>query len=142
MPLIKYLESRVRSTLFHVITGTILIGLSFLLINLTGWVGILVVAMVFLTVGEMIAFPFSNSFALKRSEGGKQGSYMALYSIAFSMGHIFGHNSGMQLIGKYGYDLTWNVMIVLSGIACALLVYVLFLVKKEKEAAAVNYYNT
>ena len=142
MPLIKYLEAKVRSTLFHVITGTVLIGISFLLINLTGWVGILVVAMLFLTLGEMIAFPFSNSFALKRAEGGKQGSYMALYSIAFSTGHIFGHNSGMQLIGRFGYDLTWNVMIVLSVISCALLVYVLFLLKKEKEITGVNYYNT
>jgi predicted MFS family arabinose efflux permease len=87
--------------------------------------------MIFLTLGEMIAFPFSNSFALKRAEGGKQGSYMALYSIAFSIGHIFGHNSGMQMINKFGYATTWNVMILLSLIACGLLVYVMFLVKKE-----------
>ena len=134
MPLIKYLEAKVRSTLFHVITGSILVAISFMLINLTGWVGILLVGMIFLTLGEMIAFPFSNSFALKRAEGGKQGSYMALYSIAFSIGHIFGHNSGMQMINKFGYATTWNVMILLSLIACGLLVYVMFLVKKESES--------
>jgi predicted MFS family arabinose efflux permease len=133
MPLIKYLEAKVRSTLIHVITGSILVAISFMLINLTGWVGILLVGMIFLTLGEMIAFPFSNSFALKRAEGGKQGSYMALYSIAFSIGHIFGHNSGMQMINKFGYATTWNVMILLSLIACGLLVYVMFLVKKESD---------
>jgi predicted MFS family arabinose efflux permease len=134
MPLIKYLEGKIRSPLFHVITGTILVAISFLLINLTGWVGILLVGMIFLTIGEMIAFPFSNSFALKRAEGGKQGSYMALYSIAFSIGHIFGHNSGMQMINNFGYTLTWNLMILLSLIACGLLIYVVFLVKKESDA--------
>lgn len=138
MPLIKYLESKVRSTLFHVITGTLLVALSFLLINLFGWVGIVIVGMIFLTLGEMIAFPFSNSFALKRAEGGKQGSYMALYSIAFSIGHIFGHNTGMQLIDKFGYVLTWNVMILLSLISCGLLVYVMFLVKKEENAPVIE----
>ncbi|WP_442800845.1 MFS transporter [Salinimicrobium sp. TH3] len=138
MPLIKYLESKVRSTLFHVIGGTILVSISFLLINLTGWVGILLVGMIFLTLGEMIAFPFSNSFALKRAEGGKQGSYMAMYSIAFSIGHIFGHNSGMQLIDKFGYTLTWNVMILLSLVACGLLMYVMFLVKKETNAQVIE----
>jgi len=142
MPLVKYLESKVRSNLFHVITGTILVGLSFLLINLTGWIGIIIVAMILLTVGEMIAFPFSNSFALKRARGGKQGSYMAMYSIAFSIGHIFGHNSGMQLIGRFGYDFSWYVMILLSLIACALLVITMTMVKKEKEKAAVSYYKT
>ena len=131
MPLIKYLESKNRSVLFHVIAGLVLVGISFLLINLTGWIGVLVVGMIFLTIGEMIAFPFSNSFALTRAEGGKQGSYMALYSIAFSIGHIFGHNSGMHLIDSFGYSLTWNVMIILSLISCGLLFYVVHLVKKE-----------
>lgn len=140
MPLIKFLESKIRSTLFHIITGTIMVGFSFLVINLTGWIGVLIVGMFLLTLGEMIAFPFSNSFALKRAQGGKQGSYMAMYSIAFSIGHIFGHNSGMQLISKFGYDFTWYVMILLSILACVLLVLTMKMVKKEK--AAVSYYNT
>jgi len=56
---------------------------------------------------------------------------MALYSIAFSMSHIFGHNSGMHLISEYGYVITWDVMMVLAVLACALLVYLLYLLKKE-----------
>ncbi len=142
MPLIKYLETKIKSTLFHVITGTLLVGFSFLLINLTGWIGILVVGMIFLTLGEMIAFPFSNSFALKRAEKGKQGSYMALYSIAFSMSHIFGHNTGMQLIGNFGYAFTWNIMILVSLISCGLLVWAFYLVRKEKKEVAVSYHST
>lgn len=142
MPLVKFLESKVRSNLFHILTGTLLVGFSFLLINVTGWIGILVVGMIFLTLGEMIAFPFSNSFALKRAEKGKQGSYMALYSIAFSVSHIFGHNTGMQLIGKFGYEFTWNVMIIISLISCAMLVWVFFIVKNEKEPSIMEYHNT
>ena len=141
MPLIKYLESKARSTLFHIITGSIFVAISFLLINLTGWLGIVLIAMIFLTIGEMIAFPFSNSFALTRAEGGKQGSYMALYSIGFSIGHIFGHNSGMKLIDRFGFTLTWNVMIILCLVCCALLMYVRFLVKKEKNSPVVDFHR-
>ena len=64
---------------------------------------------------------------------------MALYSIAFSIGHIFGHNSGMQLINKFGYVLTWNVMILLSLISCGLILYTMYLVKKEDNSPAVEY---
>ena len=138
MPLIKYLESRKYSSLFYVFAGTILTGISFLLINLTGWIGILLIGMIFLTIGEMIAFPFSNSFALQRAEGGKQGSYMALYSMGFSIGHIFGPNSGMQLINSFGYSFTWYLMILLSLISGALLVYVMYLVKHEKLRLSLN----
>jgi predicted MFS family arabinose efflux permease len=131
MPLIKYLENKKVTAIFHVIIGTILVGLSFVAINLTGWIGVLVIGMILMTVGEMIAFPFSNTFALTRADKGKQGSYMALYSIAFSISHIFGHNSGMQLISKFGYVFTWNVMIALAAVACGLLVYLAYLLKKE-----------
>lgn len=131
MPLIKYMENRKYSVTGYVIFGTILTGLSFLVINLTDWVGVLIVGMLLVTIGEMIAFPFSNSFALKRSDGKKRGSYMALYSIAFSVSHIFGHNSGMQLINNFGFKFTWYTMLAFAILACLLLVILKRLLKKE-----------
>lgn len=131
MPLIKFLEVKRRSATSYVILGIALAGLSFLAINMSNWLGILFIGMFLLTIGEMIAFPFSNSFALQRADKGKQGSYMALYSIAFSISHIFGHNSGMQLIGNFGYSFTWNVMIALALISCLLLVWLKFKLKRE-----------
>jgi len=131
MPLIKYMENKKYSAISYVIFGTILTGISFLVINLTGWAGILIVGMILVTIGEMIAFPFSNSFALKRSDGKKRGSYMALYSIAFSVSHIFGHNSGMQLIDNFGFKFTWFTMMMLSLLACILLFILKRLLQKE-----------
>ena len=138
MPLIKYLENRKQSALVHVIYGIVLVGISFLAVNLTGWSGVLVIGMCLMTLGEMIAFPFSNSFALQRAEKGKQGSYMALYSIAFSISHIFGHNVGMQLINRMGYFFTWNVMLIMALISCALTYWVIRLVKKENLSVSVQ----
>ena len=40
--------------------------------NLTGWVGILIIGMLFMTIGEMIAFPFSNAFAMERAKKGNR----------------------------------------------------------------------
>ena len=81
--------------------------------------------MFLMTVGEMIAFPFSNAFAMKRAKKGNQGEYMALYTIAFSIAHIFAHNAGMQLIDGYGFDNTWYIMAALGGLC----VFLLFLLK-------------
>ncbi|MGB8705414.1 MAG: MFS transporter, partial [Gillisia sp.] len=131
MPLIKYLESRNWSLITQVTLGTFLAGISFLAINIASGTGILLTGMIILTFGEMIAFPFSNTFALHRAGRGKQGSYMALYSIAFSVSHIFGHNAGMHLINTFGYTFTWNIMMFLGAIACGLLLLLNFIVKKE-----------
>jgi len=131
MPLIKYMENRKFSVITYIVLGTILTGLSFLVINLNNWLGSVIIGMLLVTIGEMIAFPFSNSFALKRSDGKKRGSYMALYSIAFSVSHIFGHNSGMQLIDNFGFKFTWYTMLFLAIIACILLLTLKGLLKKE-----------
>ncbi len=132
MPLIKFLESRKHTASGYVILGLLLTALSFLVINLTDWAGILIIGMLLVTVGEMIAFPFSNSFALSRSDGKKRGSYMALYSIAFSISHIFGHNSGMHLIDYFGYKFTWYTMMILALLACLLLLLLKSLLRREQ----------
>ncbi|WGH74199.1 MFS transporter [Tenacibaculum tangerinum] len=135
MPLIKWLEDSEYTKEFLMFIGLFLTGLSFVVINLTGWMGILFVGMLLMTVGEMIAFPFSNAFVMERAKKGKQGEYMAYYSIAFSMSHIFGHNSGMQLISHIGFDNTWNFMILLSVIGLVFLLILIRMIKKEKTIA-------
>ncbi len=47
MPLIKFLEGRRVTNISLVIWGTLLVGLSFLLVNLSGLIGMLVVGMNF-----------------------------------------------------------------------------------------------
>ena len=124
MPLIAFLEKRKWSLVTNVIIGLVLVGTSFLLFLVTPWAGILVIGMIIATFGEMIAFPFGNSFALRRAKLGRQGAYMGLYSMSFSLSHIFGHNSGMQLIAAFGYNNTWLAMIIVMAIAFLLLRYV------------------
>ncbi len=106
MPLIRYMELKSRSKIYNMVIGFLLVTASFFILNLTSWVGILVIGMLLMTVGEMIVFPFSNAWALERAKRGKQGAYMALYSIAFSLSHIFAHNSGMLSISSFGYEIS------------------------------------
>ncbi|MCB0375819.1 MAG: MFS transporter, partial [Sinomicrobium sp.] len=135
MPLVKYMEQKGGTKIANIILGCVLTGLSFLLLNMTGWAGILIVGMVLMTVGEMIAFPFSNAFAMQRARRGNQGEYMALYSIAFSVSHILGHNSGMQFIAGYGFEATWFIMTGLCGICCLLLLILQRKLTQEQKQA-------
>ena len=132
MPLIKWLEESKYSKERLMFVGLVLTGISFLVLNLTGWVGILIVGMLFMTIGEMIAFPFSNAFVMERAKRGNQGEYMAYYSIAFSAAHIFGHNSGMQMVDALGFDNTWWVITGMSVVGMFFLLLLMRVVKKEK----------
>lgn len=123
MPLIKYMESRPWSKISNVMIGLGLTALSFLILNLITWIGVLTIGILLMTIGEMIAFPFSNAFAMNRSRRGNQGEYMALYSISFSIAHVFGHNSGMQSVAHFGFEMTWYAItsVCILGILLLLL---------------------
>ncbi|XMO85486.1 MFS transporter [Algibacter sp. AS12] len=124
MPLIKWLENSKFSKTDLMIFGALLTASSFIILNSTTWSGILIIGMFLMTIGEMIAFPFSNAFAMERAKKGNQGEYMALYSIAFSMAHIFGHKAGMQMVNDWGFNNTWY-MVTAIGAFCVILLLIL-----------------
>ena len=135
MPLIKWLEGSKNNMSKLILIGVILTALSFIVINLTGWFGALVIGMVLMTFGEMIVFPFSNSLALNRSIKGNQGQYMAYYSISFSIAHIFGHSIGMNLVANLGYTSTWYIITLVALSSAAFMLFLIHFLRKEKVAA-------
>lgn len=131
MPLIKYLEQPRFSIYWILVLSTIIISFSFLILNLTSWSGILIIGMFLITVGEMLNFPFLNRFALDRSERGKSGEYMALFTMTFSTSQIFCHNVGMHLIEKLGYSITWYIMTAVLLIAALIFLWLRIRIYKE-----------
>jgi predicted MFS family arabinose efflux permease len=127
MPLIHYLEKKNSNSLYYVFIGAVFLLFSFLIYQIGHHSSLLWIGMVFMSIAEMIAFPFANSFALNRSKRGYTGQYMALFSIAFSIAHVFGHNIGFQLINKFSFETAWWWIILLGSIMT-----LLFFILKSK----------
>jgi predicted MFS family arabinose efflux permease len=114
MPLIYLVEKKSSQSLLFIVYGFLLLSLSFIVYNLWVHEAFLWIGMILMSFAEMLVFPFSNNFAMNRSKRGSMGKYMALYSIAFSISHILGHNTGLQLIEKFDFTITWWVFGILS----------------------------
>lgn len=132
MPMIKYFETLRFSLVENIVIGAVLIALSYLVLNLSGWVGIVIIGMILMTLGEMLAFPFSNAFAMQRAKRGKQGEYMAMYSIAFSVSHVFGHNGSMHFVDAFGYENTWYFTALLAVLCVVFMIWLQRRLKAEK----------
>jgi predicted MFS family arabinose efflux permease len=132
MPLIKYLESKNISELKWMLIGLGMIIASIGLLLSSTLIWVLIIGILLMSLGEMIAFPFSNAFVMKKAKNGNQGQYMGLYSISFSIAHIIGHNLGMQSIELYGYNNTWITMIVLAFVSFILIRWVQALVQNQR----------
>ena len=130
MPLIAWVERLNISKITATILGIGFLALSFIILNLSDWFGILIIGMVLMTIGEMIGSPFSNALALDMAPKGRKGSYMGLYSMSFSISHIIGHNAGMNAIHSFGFDMTWNGMFVILGLATFLIMFLPKMVKQ------------
>jgi len=134
MPIVSYVERKNLSKVKVVALGCLMMSISLFLMLINTWAGILIVMMVFMTFGEMFAFPFSNSVALSRAPKGHQGRYMAIYTMSYSLAHIFSAQAGLGIIGYYtkhnysqlfAYTMNWLFMgtLGLMGMLCGLWVY-------------------
>jgi len=123
MPLIHYIEKKIFNKMKIITWSLLMFALSFAILNSTLWVGILVISMLLITVGEMLAFPFTNNFAMNRATIGKEGRYLALYSMAFSFAHIFSAKTGMEIIDRFGYAANWYLMGSLGLLAVVLMLW-------------------
>lgn len=132
MPLVSYIERKKISSVKIVTLGCLAMSLSMFLMLVNFWAGILVVMMVFMTFGEMFAFPFSNSFALSRAPKGHEGRYMAIFAMSYSLAHILSAETGMEIIDNFSYQTNWFVMGCLGIIGTSIGFWVLKLVRSER----------
>ena len=132
MPLIGWLDRKKVSKTMATFWGIFLLGLSFVVLNLTNWSGVLVIAMFLMTFGEMIGFPFSNALALEMAPKGRKGSYMGLYSMSASFAHLIGHNGGMNMVNSFGYFSTWNIFAIFLLLVASLTIWLYFLLRKSE----------
>ncbi|MDO9261685.1 MAG: MFS transporter [Flavobacteriaceae bacterium] len=132
MPLIHRLEKSSIERIRIIMIGLLLFSFSFLLLLTTQWIGILIISMLVISFGEMLGFPFTNSFAISRAPKGKEGKFMALYTMAFALAHIFSAKFGMFIIDLYGYNSNWFLMGVLGLIAVILTFWLKKLISVEQ----------
>lgn len=120
MVLVFKLEGR-RSYLALMRYGAILMGCSFLLLNLPSSNGLLValLSLFVLTIAEMISMPFMNSYYISRSSEQSRGQYAGLYTMAWSVAQVIGSTSGASIAGRLGFSNLWLVICGICLVAAA-----------------------
>jgi predicted MFS family arabinose efflux permease len=130
LPIVNYVIKNNIDNHKVISIGLLLMSTSFLLL-LFPWQEMLIPMMILMTFGVMLTFPFANSFAMNRSYEYQEGKYMAAFTMSYSLAHILGAKSGMEIIQNEGYKCNWMFMAAL-GLIGSLLVFKLFkMVEKE-----------
>lgn len=117
MPTVGFLERKGSPKIKIIILGSFIMALSFFMLLINIWAGILIISMICISIGEILAFPFSNAFALSRAPRGQEGQYMALYTMSFSLAHIISSKVGFEIITRFGYQVNWFFMACIGVVA-------------------------
>jgi predicted MFS family arabinose efflux permease len=118
MPLIFRIENK-KSAMWFVRLGIALYGLAYLAFLLPANLAVLAVVLYMFPIsfGEIFVMPFSTSWATKRSGTARQGQYMGLYGMAYSVSNVIAPLIGTQVIAAFGYSALWVLMLAMSAVA-------------------------
>lgn len=119
MVLVKYWEGR-KSNMYYIISGVIATALGYTFLVLPGMhpMVMAVGAVLFITIGEMLALPFINTVIMSRANEHNRGKYAAAFALSFSVAQIVGPAGGALITEQFGYGVLWSGLVVLC-LGCA-----------------------
>lgn len=97
--------------------GTILCAISFTMLPFNYSIPYLLLAMTFLSIGEIWALPFMATVTAMRSGENNKGVYMGILGMAFSISFIITPFLGTLIAEKFGFTTLWIGTGVLMTIA-------------------------
>ncbi|MEZ4684853.1 MAG: MFS transporter [Bacteroidia bacterium] len=106
MPLVHYIE-QLNKNMRAFSIGVALIALSFLPFVLPAWYGFAILAILLMTIGEILNLPFSSTFALKLAPEHMRGEYSAWYGMTWSLTNVAGPALGLAFVGQFGWPAFW-----------------------------------
>lgn len=92
--------------------GTLLMAVSYWMLNIPSQNGfvVAVAAMLMITVAEIAAMPFMNSWYILRTTSANRGQYAALYTMAWSAAQVIGSLSGTSIAHAIGFNNLWWII--------------------------------
>lgn len=101
--------------------GSLLFGLGFGALAIARTFAEVAVTVAIWTFGEMILLPGMSAYVSQIAPGGRQGEYMGLYMMAFSLTFMVGPWAGMLVLERFGATRLWIAMLGVGMVSALLL---------------------
>jgi predicted MFS family arabinose efflux permease len=129
--LIVQVAGKLMSISQIIILGTLLCGLAFVVLNLSFTHVMLYIGISILCVSEILAMPYMSTVYVQESSEHNRGAYMGMYSLAFSVAHIFSPYLGTFIVEKQGFEVLWY----LTGLASVGIAFGFYMLMKKRVGA-------
>ncbi|RXR20614.1 MFS transporter [Flavobacterium amnicola] len=120
MPLIGFLEKTEIDATKIILFGAAFMTSGFFFLLFSNSIVFLIISILLITIGQILLFSFSNTFAFTRAISGHEGKYMAFYAMSFSAAQILSPKIGLIVIDNYNYFSNWLLMSIIGLIGISL----------------------
>ena len=127
--LVKYVRRSVA-----VVAGVLLLGLSFLIFNLTQHVSVLIASLVLFSFSEILTMPFISTIAAERSKNQNRGAYMGLITLMYALPLVLSPFLGTRIVSQYGFNTLWWISGALAGFTAIGLYFVIRQMERSKSS--------
>jgi MFS family permease len=94
--------------------GTLLTGISYLVLVSSAMDYILYIGMLLLSLAEILVMPFVATLAVQRSNEFNRGAYMGMLSLSFSLAIVLAPVFGTMIVDHFGFNILWYVVMGIS----------------------------
>lgn len=110
MVIIHNLEGR-ANILHYIVIGTVLIAFSFIMFNVfPGAETLAMASIIVITVGEILAMPFMNTYWTQRANNANRGQYAGLFTMSWAVAQVLGPATGGQIAQHLGFNTLWWII--------------------------------
>lgn len=94
--------------------GMCFYGMGFPIYGITSSYWLYMIAIILITIGEMIIFPTANTIVAGLAPSDKRGRYMAIYALGFTIPSLFGNVAAGAIYDNLGPKYVWFIAGILS----------------------------
>lgn len=110
-PLVKWITEKVTSQKVHIYMGVVIMIISFLIAMISDQFTMFAVAMVILTMGEMLMWPAIPSLANELAPKGRAGFYQGFVNSVAAAGRMIGPVAGGLIVDVYNIQLLFFIIL-------------------------------
>ncbi|MBB1149038.1 MFS transporter [Myroides sp. NP-2] len=108
--LLVHMAERHLTTQKTIFYGALIAPLAFGIFLLDHSILSIFLSITFLSISEMLIFPYTSTVTAMRADDNSKGSYMGVNGLTFAVGFIISPILGTKLVTYFGYDILWIVM--------------------------------
>jgi MFS family permease len=98
------------------VLGSLFFMAGFAMIGFVQQTGLFLVAVIIITIGEMVMFPTNKALAVNFSPENMRGRYMAIYDLGWTIPSTLGPAAAGLILDNFDPDLLW----IGGGLLCAI----------------------